>query len=75
MKCCICKKQIIGNGNNPSGALDEKASIIKWSSRARCCDECNKHYVINGRLALMSGASKETIIGVISNNLVERNHK
>ena len=75
MKCCICRKEIIGEGNNPNGALDKNATLIKWGSRCRCCNECNKHYVITGRLALMYGANKETIIRVIPNNLVERNHK
>ena len=38
-KCCICKKKIVGYGNNA------------WPVRdGRCCDTCNWEYVIPARL-------------------------
>ena len=39
MKCCICKKNIIGNYNN--------AEPIK---KGWCCDECNMSIVIPHRV-------------------------
>lgn len=50
MKCCICKKEFHGWKNNPYGALNEKHEPINWKPDAGCCDECNKRYVIPGRL-------------------------
>jgi len=39
MKCCLCKKQIKGYGNNAQPIKD-----------GRCCDECNLKKVIPARL-------------------------
>jgi hypothetical protein len=50
MKCIICGKEIIGNGNNPNGAIDETKKLIKWNDDDRCCDECNTKYVLPGRM-------------------------
>jgi hypothetical protein len=38
--CCICGKVINGYGNNPS----------PYMNRGRCCDQCNRDYVIKSRL-------------------------
>ena len=35
MKCCLCNKEIIGNGNN--------AEPLK---KGRCCDDCNKLVIL-----------------------------
>lgn len=54
--CCICGKEIPeGNwGNNPDGAmwLAEDGSIQKpiFNYDEVCCDECNKRYVVPGRI-------------------------
>ena len=40
MKCCICKKEIKGYGNNP----------FPLKNKGRCCDNCNK-LVILARLS------------------------
>lgn len=53
MKCCICGKEIVGYGNNPAGALDNKGNQIKWNKNDRCCDNCNIERVILGRLTLL----------------------
>ena len=42
MKCCFCKKEIKGYGNN--------AEPIR---KGECCDECNRKFVIPTRLASM----------------------
>ena len=39
--CCICGKEFIGYGNNPSPVKEE----------GRCCDECNANVVIPTRIA------------------------
>ena len=43
-KCCICKKVKEGYGNNPN----------PYMFHGRCCDECNRLYVIPLRINLMS---------------------
>lgn len=40
-KCCICGKEIKGEGNDPSPVKDEGV----------CCDECNDSVVLEARLA------------------------
>ena len=40
-KCCICKKEFKGYGNNPEP--------IK--TKGVCCDECNENKVIPSRIA------------------------
>ena len=41
-KCCICRKVKEGYGNTPNPYL----------FRGRCCDECNRRYVIPLRYML-----------------------
>jgi hypothetical protein len=48
--CCICQKEHTGWGNNPSGAVDQNKKLIKWNADDRCCDECNRKYVLPGRM-------------------------
>lgn len=50
MKCCICNKEITGMGNNPAGCIDETKKLIQWNDEDRCCDDCNKQYVLPGRM-------------------------
>lgn len=54
MKCCICGKEIIGYGNNPWGAMwkTENGNIVEpvYNIDARCCDDCDRRYVIPGRM-------------------------
>lgn len=40
--CSICGKRTYGYGNNPIP--------IRESVNQRCCDECNKEYVITARI-------------------------
>lgn len=40
-KCCICGKEIEGEGNNPEPVKSEGV----------CCDECNENVVISARLS------------------------
>ena len=48
-KCVICKKTFTGYGNNPNPVM----------FHGRCCDKCNKLYVIPMRIMLMQkGGSK-----------------
>lgn len=54
MKCCICKKEIDGYGNNPDGAFKD-GSFLSFDENERCCDECNMIYVIAGRIRIMKG--------------------
>ena len=42
-KCCICKKVKEGYGNNPH----------PYMFHGRCCDDCNKLYVIPMRILLL----------------------
>ena len=48
--CCICGKEHTGFGNNPFGAVDETKHVIQWSESDRCCDDCNRIYVLPGRM-------------------------
>lgn len=52
--CCICTKPTTGFGNNPEGAavLDQfnNVKFLEFKDGDRCCDECNNHFVIPGRL-------------------------
>ena len=48
--CCICGKEHTGFGNNPFGAVDETKQVIQWSESDRCCDDCNRTYVLPGRM-------------------------
>ena len=53
--CCICGKQFIGYGNNPS----------PYKERGECCNECDKDYVLPLRFCLMhkkkNGASEKEL--------------
>lgn len=52
--CCICGKEFEGWGNNPDGALDhETLKPINFDSEHVCCDDCNRHEVIPGRLIMI----------------------
>jgi len=42
LTCCLCGKEFVGWGNNPSPLADEDK---------KCCDECNYTKVIPARLA------------------------
>ena len=57
-KCCFCKKQIDGYGNNPAPVM--------FSSKARCCDLCNWTIVMVARLGYTEQAkamfNEETFI-------------
>lgn len=50
MKCAICQKEIVGDGHNPDGAVDENKKLITWGEEDRCCDDCNTKYVLPGRM-------------------------
>lgn len=55
MKCCICKKEFHGYGNNPWGAAwktdkGEVELLEDFAPTDVCCDECNKSYVLPGRI-------------------------
>lgn len=58
-RCCICKKEFNGYGNNP-WPLKEKG---------KCCNSCNKD-VILARLALMIG-SREDVGKTMKKNYLE----
>lgn len=64
MKCCICKNEINGYGNNPDGAVwkTPTGEIEQPTFRAtdRCCDECNSRYVIPGRIYRLNHRTKES---------------
>ena len=55
--CCICGQTCKGYGNNPFGAMckDDEGNIIELSftDKDECCDDCNRRYVIPGRLYKM----------------------
>lgn len=42
MKCCFCKKEIKGYGNNAEPVRE-----------GQCCDSCNQIFVIPARIAAM----------------------
>jgi len=46
-KCCICKKEFEGYGNNPEPINDDEEE--------RCCDDCNGIYVIPARMVQLFG--------------------
>lgn len=46
-KCCLCGKEIKGYGNNAE-PLDS----------GRCCDDCNKDFVIPVRLSIMTNRDR-----------------
>lgn len=56
--CCICGSVSKGYGNNPDGAvwrnLDGTTEYPTFKEDDRCCDGCNRSYVIPGRLHRMS---------------------
>lgn len=64
MKCCICGKEIPEGewGNNPEGAVWKTTTgeieMPEFGAEDRCCDECDRSYVIPGRLYRMSLAKK-----------------
>lgn len=51
-KCCICGRPLLDGyfGHNPQGAVDENKKEIQWKEEDRCCDECNRQYVLPGRM-------------------------
>lgn len=61
--CCICGKGFEGFGNNPEGAawrnLDGTTECPTFREEDRCCDECNRLYVIPGRLYQANMAKKK----------------
>lgn len=48
-KCVICRKEFTGWGNNP---------FPVWF-RGRCCDKCNKTYVIPMRFMLLAQSKED----------------
>ena len=60
LKCCICGKESESWGNNPAGAIGEDGQEIIWKDDDRCCDECNRIYVVPGRIALLLKNSEVT---------------
>lgn len=48
--CCICGQEHEGYGNNPNGAVDSTKKLLYWNPEDRCCDDCNKTYVLPGRM-------------------------
>lgn len=48
--CCICGKEIEGYDNNPA----------PYKNRGRCCDKCNRDYVLPSRMYLMGLGSNLT---------------
>lgn len=64
MKCCICGKEIPEGewGNNPEGAAWKtptgEVEFPEFVAEDRCCDECDRSYVIPGRLYRMRLAKK-----------------
>ena len=56
--CCICGKVCSGWGNNPYGAMgtDKEGNLVELEFKPEevCCDECNKRYVIPGRIYKMN---------------------
>lgn len=61
--CCICGCKFIGWGNNPDGAVwktaDGEIEIGEFNPEDRCCDACNSHYVIPGRMYLIDKRKNE----------------
>lgn len=58
--CCICRKPIEGFGNNPAGAAwmdlaTGEPTYPEFGPEDRCCDDCNRTYVIPGRISRMVG--------------------
>lgn len=58
MICCICKKEFHGFKNNPWGAAwktkDGEVELLEdFAPTDVCCDECNRQYVLPGRLYRM----------------------
>lgn len=45
MKCCFCKEEITGWGNNPAPLFQD--------GKNRCCDVCNATIVIPERIKRM----------------------
>ena len=58
MKCCICGKKIKGWGNNPDCAAwkthDGKIEMPGFKEDDRCCNDCNRRFVIPGRIYRMA---------------------
>lgn len=71
MNCCICRKVIKDWGNNPYGALDENGEQLEWKDDDECCDDCNKKYVIKGRIASLL-MNKDEIVRILPNILLNR---
>ncbi len=64
MKCCICKKEFHGYGNNPWGAAWKTESgevelLEDFKPTEVCCDECNRQYVLPGRIYRMKLTESE----------------
>lgn len=65
MKCCICKKEFHGFMNNPWGAAwknkDGELELLEdFKPGEVCCDECNRSYVIPGRIYRMKAQKEST---------------
>lgn len=52
-KCCICRKEFEGYGNNAEPLMKSKDKSFK-SSEDRCCHECNSKFVIPFRVAVIN---------------------
>lgn len=53
--CCICGCNLEGYGNNPEGAMWRDPitnELVEFDPQPedRCCDECDRRYVISGRI-------------------------
>lgn len=48
MKCCLCKNEYEGEGNNANPLSNQK-----------CCDDCNKKRVIPARIRSLNKIKRE----------------
>lgn len=61
-RCCICKGPLENEwGNNPDGAI-KNGRFLKFKPEDKCCNKCNKEYVIPGRIIQAFG-SKNKMLG------------
>ena len=53
MKCCFCKREFYGMGNNPAPIINDKKS--------RCCNDCNKMVIRYRMIEFISAKENRSI--------------
>lgn len=53
MKCCFCKREFYGMGNNPAPIINDRKS--------RCCNDCNEMVIRYRMIEFISAKENRSI--------------